>query len=44
MKQKTSISGILSGVLLLVGVILWAAVLVVGPLALLKLCVLFLFA
>lgn len=44
MKQKTSISGILAGVLLLVVVVLWGAVFVLGPLALLKLCILFLFA
>ena len=44
MKRKTKISEILAVMLLLAVVAVWAAVFIVAPVALLKLCIMFLFA
>lgn len=44
MEKKTSPLGVLAGVLVLAVVVLWAVLAAVAPVALLKLCILYLFA
>ena len=43
MKKITDLLGVIAGVLVVAVVVLWAALAAVAPLALLKLCILYLF-